>query len=78
MTGIDQNWLLHLGSDGCSCFLQPSDLQHQQNLRLGQFVLHLLKASGTVLASGSMEVNTVLSDCTLDDLRAGMERVTSR
>ncbi|XP_047435908.1 vacuolar protein sorting-associated protein 13C isoform X3 [Mugil cephalus] len=57
---------------------QPPELQHQQNLRLGEFVLHLLKSSGTIMASGSMEVNTVLSNCRLDDLRAGMERVTSR
>ncbi|XP_029283566.1 vacuolar protein sorting-associated protein 13C [Cottoperca gobio] len=57
---------------------QPSDLQHQQNLRLGEFALHLLKTSGKILSSGSVEVTTVLSGCTLDDLRAGMERTTSR
>ncbi|XP_069574520.1 intermembrane lipid transfer protein VPS13C isoform X1 [Brachyistius frenatus] len=57
---------------------QPSDLQHQADLRLGEFALHLLKASGKLLSSGSMEVNTVLTACTLDDLRTGMERVTSR
>uniref|UniRef100_A0A8C3A3N4 Vacuolar protein sorting 13 homolog C n=1 Tax=Cyclopterus lumpus TaxID=8103 RepID=A0A8C3A3N4_CYCLU len=52
--------------------------QRQQNLRLGEFALHLLKASGKLLSNGSMEVTTVLSACTLDDLRTGMERVTSR
>uniref|UniRef100_UPI0037E99E70 intermembrane lipid transfer protein VPS13C n=1 Tax=Semicossyphus pulcher TaxID=241346 RepID=UPI0037E99E70 len=57
---------------------QPSDLRHQENLRLGQFALHLLKTSGRILTNGSMEVATVLTDCTLDDLRTGMERVTSR
>ncbi|XP_030582249.1 vacuolar protein sorting-associated protein 13C isoform X2 [Archocentrus centrarchus] len=57
---------------------QPSDLQHQQDLRLGEFALHLLKTSGKILTNGSMEVNTVLTACTLDDLRIGMERVTSR
>ncbi|XP_044053106.1 vacuolar protein sorting-associated protein 13C isoform X3 [Siniperca chuatsi] len=57
---------------------QPSDLQHQENLRLGEFALHLLKTSGKILANGSMEVTTVLTTCTLDDLRTGMERVTSR
>uniref|UniRef100_A0A4W6CPA1 Vacuolar protein sorting 13 homolog C n=1 Tax=Lates calcarifer TaxID=8187 RepID=A0A4W6CPA1_LATCA len=45
---------------------------------LGEFSLHLLKTSGKIQASGNIEVNTVLTACTLDDLRTGMERVTSR
>ncbi|XP_042079774.1 vacuolar protein sorting-associated protein 13C isoform X6 [Haplochromis burtoni] len=57
---------------------QSSDLQNQQDLRLGEFALHLLKTSGKILNNGSMEVSTVLTACTLDDLRTGMERVTSR
>ncbi|XP_025764030.1 vacuolar protein sorting-associated protein 13C isoform X7 [Oreochromis niloticus] len=57
---------------------QSSDLQDQQDLRLGEFALHLLKTSGKILNNGSMEVSTVLTACTLDDLRTGMERVTSR
>uniref|UniRef100_A0A1A7Y025 Vacuolar protein sorting 13 homolog C n=1 Tax=Iconisemion striatum TaxID=60296 RepID=A0A1A7Y025_9TELE len=57
---------------------QPTDLQHQQNLRLGEFALRLLKTTGKILNDGSMEVSTVLTACTLDDLRTGMERVTSR
>ncbi|KAM7405560.1 hypothetical protein PAMP_000001 [Pampus punctatissimus] len=57
---------------------QPSSLQHQESLRLGELALHLLKTSGKILTSGSLEVNTVLTACTLDDLRTGMERVTSR
>ncbi|XP_034470795.1 vacuolar protein sorting-associated protein 13C isoform X1 [Hippoglossus hippoglossus] len=57
---------------------QPLQLQHLENLRLGEFTLRLLKTSGRMFASGSMEVTTVLTDCTLDDLRTGMERVTSR
>ncbi|XP_040904460.1 vacuolar protein sorting-associated protein 13C isoform X1 [Toxotes jaculatrix] len=57
---------------------QPLGLQHQENLRLGEFTLHLLKASGRILASGSIEVSAILTACTLDDLRTGMERVTSR
>ncbi|XP_028441459.1 vacuolar protein sorting-associated protein 13C isoform X1 [Perca flavescens] len=51
---------------------------HQQNLRLGELALHQLKTSGKILTDGSVEVTTVLSGCTLDDLRTGMERVTSR
>ncbi|KAM6942753.1 intermembrane lipid transfer protein VPS13C [Xenentodon cancila] len=57
---------------------QSLDHQHLQNLRLGEFALHLLKTSGKVMKNGSMEVNTILTDCTLDDLRAGMDRATSR
>lgn len=64
--------------DCCPCSLQSSDLQDQQDLRLGEFALHLLKTSGKILNNGSMEVSTVLTACTLDDLRTGMERVTSR
>uniref|UniRef100_A0A8P4GHH0 Vacuolar protein sorting-associated protein 13C n=1 Tax=Dicentrarchus labrax TaxID=13489 RepID=A0A8P4GHH0_DICLA len=67
-----------LGSDCWFCSLQPPDLQHQENLRLGEFTLHQLKTSGKILTNGSMEVTTVLTTCTLDDLRTGMERVTSR
>uniref|UniRef100_A0A671VUQ2 Vacuolar protein sorting 13 homolog C n=1 Tax=Sparus aurata TaxID=8175 RepID=A0A671VUQ2_SPAAU len=48
------------------------------NLRLGEFTLHLLKTSGRILTNGNMEVTTILTACTLDDLRMGMERVTSR
>uniref|UniRef100_A0A671VQL1 Vacuolar protein sorting 13 homolog C n=1 Tax=Sparus aurata TaxID=8175 RepID=A0A671VQL1_SPAAU len=54
------------------------NLQHQENLRLGEFTLHLLKTSGRILTNGNMEVTTILTACTLDDLRMGMERVTSR
>ncbi|XP_027143245.1 vacuolar protein sorting-associated protein 13C isoform X3 [Larimichthys crocea] len=57
---------------------RSSDLQRQQDLRLGEFRLHLLKTSGRILNSGSIELTTILTACTLDDLRMGMERVTSR
>ncbi|XP_053190317.1 intermembrane lipid transfer protein VPS13C [Scomber japonicus] len=57
---------------------QPSGLQHQESLRLGELAFHLLKTSGKILTNGSLEVNTVLTACTLDDLRTGMDRVTSR
>uniref|UniRef100_A0A4W6CNZ5 Vacuolar protein sorting 13 homolog C n=1 Tax=Lates calcarifer TaxID=8187 RepID=A0A4W6CNZ5_LATCA len=70
--------LLDLLSDCLSWSLQPSGPKHQENLRLGEFSLHLLKTSGKIQASGNIEVNTVLTACTLDDLRTGMERVTSR
>uniref|UniRef100_A0A3Q2FD83 Vacuolar protein sorting 13 homolog C n=1 Tax=Cyprinodon variegatus TaxID=28743 RepID=A0A3Q2FD83_CYPVA len=51
---------------------------HHQDLRLGELALRLMKASGKILNNGSMEVNTVLTACTLDDLRSGVDRVTSR
>ncbi|XP_043958536.1 vacuolar protein sorting-associated protein 13C isoform X2 [Gambusia affinis] len=57
---------------------QPAGLSHQENLRLGQLVLRLMTASGRARSNGSVEVNTVLTACTLDDLRAGVNRVTSR
>ncbi|XP_068186348.1 intermembrane lipid transfer protein VPS13C isoform X2 [Antennarius striatus] len=57
---------------------QPLDQQHQENLRLGEFTLHLIRTSGKILTSGNMEVTTILTACTLDDLRTGLERVTSR
>ncbi|XP_069383478.1 intermembrane lipid transfer protein VPS13C isoform X5 [Paralichthys olivaceus] len=69
---IDSLGLVLYGNDPQQPF------QHQENLRLGEFTLRLLKTSGRIFASGSMEVTTVLTDCTLDDLRTGMERVTSR
>lgn len=37
-----------------------------------------MTASGRVRSNGNVEVNTVLTACTLDDLRAGLNRVTSR
>ncbi|XP_071369482.1 intermembrane lipid transfer protein VPS13C-like, partial [Centroberyx affinis] len=55
----------------------PTLGRHQESLRLGEFALHLLKASGKLLSDGSVEVSTVLSGCTLDDLRSGMQRVSS-
>ncbi|XP_034747367.1 vacuolar protein sorting-associated protein 13C-like [Etheostoma cragini] len=59
----------------------PQQLAHpqrQQNLRLGELALHQLKTSGKILRDGSMEVTAVLHSCTLEDLRTGLDRVTSR
>ncbi|XP_028257848.1 vacuolar protein sorting-associated protein 13C isoform X2 [Parambassis ranga] len=57
---------------------QPSDPQHHSHHRLGEFALHLLKASGKILTNSNLEMSVVLTACTLDDLRTGVERVTSR
>uniref|UniRef100_A0A4W3HA74 Vacuolar protein sorting 13 homolog C n=1 Tax=Callorhinchus milii TaxID=7868 RepID=A0A4W3HA74_CALMI len=58
---------------------QPTELlQRLDSLRLGEFRLHLITASGKMFTDGSLEVETKLTMCTLDDLREGIEKVTSR
>ncbi|XP_061103082.1 intermembrane lipid transfer protein VPS13C isoform X2 [Conger conger] len=52
--------------------------RHEESLCLGEFTLHLIKASGKMFNSGALEVSTSLSSCTLDDKRSGIQRVTSR
>uniref|UniRef100_A0A8K9UVB2 Vacuolar protein sorting 13 homolog C n=1 Tax=Oncorhynchus mykiss TaxID=8022 RepID=A0A8K9UVB2_ONCMY len=52
--------------------------QHQERLCLGELTFHLMKASGKMFNNGSMEVSTILTACTLDDMRTGVQRVTSR
>ncbi|XP_028328893.1 vacuolar protein sorting-associated protein 13C-like isoform X2 [Gouania willdenowi] len=56
----------------------PFQLQHQQDLRLGELVLHLLSFSGMMQSGGGVEVSAVLTALTLDDLRSGVERASSR
>ncbi|XP_035272648.1 vacuolar protein sorting-associated protein 13C isoform X5 [Anguilla anguilla] len=51
---------------------------HEEALCLGEFTLHSIKASGKVFNSGALEVSTLLTSCTLDDKRSGIQRVTSR
>ncbi|XP_072517256.1 intermembrane lipid transfer protein VPS13C isoform X4 [Salminus brasiliensis] len=51
---------------------------HQESLCLGEFKLCKMKASGKMFNNGSLEVSTILTACTLDDRRSGIERVTSR
>ncbi|XP_064816429.1 intermembrane lipid transfer protein VPS13C-like [Oncorhynchus masou masou] len=52
--------------------------QHQERLCLGELTFHLMKASGKMFNNGSMEVSTILTACTLDDMRTGVQRVTYR
>uniref|UniRef100_A0A803T771 Vacuolar protein sorting 13 homolog C n=1 Tax=Anolis carolinensis TaxID=28377 RepID=A0A803T771_ANOCA len=52
------------------CLLNP--------LRLGELRLHLMTATGQMFSNGSMGINTKLKTCTLDDLREGIQRATSR
>ncbi|XP_077376530.1 intermembrane lipid transfer protein VPS13C isoform X2 [Festucalex cinctus] len=57
---------------------QPTKSSDRESSRLGEFALHLLKASGKLWNNGSMEFGTILTNCTLDDQRTGVDRVTSR
>ncbi|XP_057687593.1 intermembrane lipid transfer protein VPS13C isoform X2 [Corythoichthys intestinalis] len=57
---------------------EPTKSFEQRKHRLGEFALHLLKASGKIFNNGGAEFNAVLTDCTLDDQRTGVDRVTSR
>ncbi|KAJ7994515.1 hypothetical protein DPEC_G00250280 [Dallia pectoralis] len=52
--------------------------QHLERLCLGEFALHRMKASGKMFSSGALEVATILTSCTLDDMRTGIPRVTAR
>ncbi|XP_018619206.2 vacuolar protein sorting-associated protein 13C isoform X1 [Scleropages formosus] len=52
--------------------------QHQESLCLGELTLRLMKASGKMFSNGALEVSTILTACTLDDMRTGIQRVTSR
>ncbi|KAI2662683.1 Vacuolar protein sorting-associated protein 13C [Labeo rohita] len=55
---------------------QPS--VHEEQLCLGEFMLRKMKTSGKMFNNGNMEVSTILTTCTLDDRRNGIQRVTSR
>ncbi|XP_069621703.1 intermembrane lipid transfer protein VPS13C isoform X2 [Ranitomeya imitator] len=55
-----------------------SDWLHNENLRLGELRLHLLSSSGKMSADSSMDFSFQLKSCTLDDLREGVTRATSR
>ncbi|KAF4017408.1 hypothetical protein G4228_008862 [Cervus hanglu yarkandensis] len=51
---------------------------HNDSLRLGELRLHLMASSGKMFKDGSLNVSIKLKTCTLDDLREGIERATSR
>ncbi|XP_051507279.1 intermembrane lipid transfer protein VPS13C-like isoform X3 [Myxocyprinus asiaticus] len=55
---------------------QPS--VHEEQLCLGEFMLCKMKTSGKMFNNGNLEVSTILTTCTLDDRRSGIQRVTSR
>ncbi|CAO2634463.1 Intermembrane lipid transfer protein VPS13C [Lemmus lemmus] len=51
---------------------------HSDSFRLGELRLHLMASAGKMFKDGSMDVSLKLKTCTLDDLREGIERATSR
>ncbi|XP_028721844.2 vacuolar protein sorting-associated protein 13C [Peromyscus leucopus] len=51
---------------------------HNDSFRLGELRLHLMASAGKMFKDGSMNVSLKLKTCTLDDLREGIERATSR
>ncbi|XP_075387538.1 intermembrane lipid transfer protein VPS13C isoform X2 [Tenrec ecaudatus] len=51
---------------------------HNDRLRIGELRLHLMASAGRMFKDGSMNVSLKLKTCTLDDLREGIERATSR
>ncbi|XP_060115875.1 intermembrane lipid transfer protein VPS13C isoform X1 [Heteronotia binoei] len=51
---------------------------HNNSLRLGELRLDVMNSTGKMFSDGSMDVNTTLKKCTLDDLREGIQRATSR
>uniref|UniRef100_A0A670KG22 Vacuolar protein sorting 13 homolog C n=1 Tax=Podarcis muralis TaxID=64176 RepID=A0A670KG22_PODMU len=51
---------------------------HDNSLCLGELRLHLMTSSGQIFSNGSMDINTKLKTCTLDDLREGIQKATSR
>ncbi|XP_054543722.1 intermembrane lipid transfer protein VPS13C isoform X2 [Talpa occidentalis] len=51
---------------------------HNDSFRLGELRLHLMSSTGKMFKDGSMNVSIKLKTCTLDDLREGIERATSR
>ncbi|XP_006741268.1 vacuolar protein sorting-associated protein 13C [Leptonychotes weddellii] len=51
---------------------------HNDSFRLGELRLHLMASVGKMFKDGSMNVSLKLKTCTLDDLREGIERATSR
>ncbi|XP_069836922.1 intermembrane lipid transfer protein VPS13C isoform X1 [Dendropsophus ebraccatus] len=55
-----------------------SNWLHNENLRLGELRLDHLSSSGVMSADSSMDFSIQLKTCTLDDLREGLTRATSR
>uniref|UniRef100_A0A8C2YMD7 Vacuolar protein sorting 13 homolog C n=1 Tax=Chinchilla lanigera TaxID=34839 RepID=A0A8C2YMD7_CHILA len=58
---------------------QESQLSfHNDSFCLGELRLYLMASAGKMFKDGSVNVSLKLKTCTLDDLRKGIERATSR
>ncbi|XP_038177687.1 vacuolar protein sorting-associated protein 13C [Arvicola amphibius] len=84
---VDQTVTLQFGFhfDSLSIVLYNNDSHqesrlsfHNDSFRLGELRLHLMASAGKMFKDGSMDVSLKLKTCTLDDLREGIERATSR
>ncbi|XP_072594807.1 intermembrane lipid transfer protein VPS13C isoform X3 [Vulpes vulpes] len=84
---VDQNVTLQFDFhfESLSIVLYNNDINqesklsfHNDSFRLGELRLHLMASVGKMFKDGSMNVSLKLKTCTLDDLREGIERATSR
>ncbi|XP_053451789.1 intermembrane lipid transfer protein VPS13C isoform X1 [Nycticebus coucang] len=84
---VDQNVMLQFDFhfESLSIILYNNDFNqesrlslHNDGFRLGELRLHVMASSGKMFKDGSMNVSIKLKTCTLDDLREGIERATSR
>uniref|UniRef100_A0A8C9AEJ4 Vacuolar protein sorting 13 homolog C n=1 Tax=Prolemur simus TaxID=1328070 RepID=A0A8C9AEJ4_PROSS len=84
---VDQNVTLQFDFhfESLSIILYNNDVKqesklslHNDTFRLGELRLHFMASAGKMFKDGSMNVSVKLKTCTLDDLREGIERATSR
>ncbi|KAM6149514.1 intermembrane lipid transfer protein VPS13C isoform 2-T2 [Erethizon dorsatum] len=84
---VDQNVTLQFDFhfESLSIILYNSDINqesklsfHNDSFRLGELRLYLMASAGKIFKDGSVNVSLKLKTCTLDDLREGIERATSR
>uniref|UniRef100_A0A8C5V364 Vacuolar protein sorting 13 homolog C n=1 Tax=Microcebus murinus TaxID=30608 RepID=A0A8C5V364_MICMU len=84
---VDQNVTLQFDFhfESLSIILYNNDVNqesklslHNDTFRLGELRLHFMASAGKMFKDGSMNVSIKLKTCTLDDLREGIERATSR
>ncbi|XP_007638289.1 vacuolar protein sorting-associated protein 13C isoform X1 [Cricetulus griseus] len=87
MPSVDQTVTLQFDFhfDSLSIILYNSDSHqesslsfHNDSFRLGELRLHLMASAGKMFKDGSVDISLKLKTCTLDDLREGIERATSR
>uniref|UniRef100_A0A8C5SHG1 Vacuolar protein sorting 13 homolog C n=1 Tax=Laticauda laticaudata TaxID=8630 RepID=A0A8C5SHG1_LATLA len=74
--------MFHFNFESLSIVLYNGDKNqlslHNSHLRLGELRLHFMSSSGQMFSDGSLDVSTKMETCTLDDLREGVKKATSR